>query len=301
MKAKFTILLVALMVCSCGVAYGQGLSLESVDGLIEGTTDRVTADGTTEITFAFRLTNDAYNIEGMANGIRVYSPDGATWTASSGDTTNLGWTGFNINIMDWGYLDAFGINLLSCDGSGSDTVGFGGAILSNCSGVPAGLDTVAYFVTIGPIATTDHGKTICLDSTYYPPTGYWLWAGPNGSVNPSWDGPHCYTITDPAQDVQSLDGALPTSFDLQQNYPNPFNPTTDIKFDVPTRSLVKISIFNVLGQMTRELVNEDKEAGSYVVDWDGTSDGGAKVSSGIYFYRMEAGSYVETKKMMLLK
>ncbi|MCK4572842.1 MAG: T9SS type A sorting domain-containing protein, partial [candidate division Zixibacteria bacterium] len=86
-----------------------------------------------------------------------------------------------------------------------------------------------------------------------------------------------------------------------QNYPNPFNPTTQVNFDVPTHSQVNISVFNVLGQKTVTLVDEEMNAGSYVVDWDGTSDGGNKVSSGIYFYRMEAGSFVETKKMMLLK
>ncbi len=88
---------------------------------------------------------------------------------------------------------------------------------------------------------------------------------------------------------------------MKQNYPNPFNPTTEILFDVPTRSHVQINVYNVLGQKVTTLVNEDREAGTYVVSWDGTSNGGGKVSSGIYFYKMEAGDFVQTKKMALLK
>ncbi len=303
MKVKLSILTVILLVCSFSMAFGQGITLERTEGLVDGTTDRIIADGSTTITFVLRFTNDADLIEGMANGFKVYSDDGATWTETFADTVSWGWTGYNLNLVppDWGFLDTYGITLSDVDGMLVDTVGYGGAIMSNCSGVPANFDEESYLITIGPIATTDHGRTICLDTCFYRPTGYWMWVGPGGSIEPAWDGPHCFIVTDPSQGISSRGDMLPTSFDLSQNYPNPFNPTTQVNFDVPTHSQVNISVFNVLGQKTVTLVDEEMNAGSYVVDWDGTSDGGNKVSSGIYFYRMEAGSFVETKKMMLLK
>ncbi|MFQ5498996.1 MAG: T9SS type A sorting domain-containing protein [Candidatus Zixiibacteriota bacterium] len=104
-----------------------------------------------------------------------------------------------------------------------------------------------------------------------------------------------------ALDVVALGDNLPTTFALDQNYPNPFNPTTQINFDVPARSHVTLDVFNVLGQRVISLVNEDLAASSYTVDWDGRSEGGEAVASGVYFYRMEAGDFVQTKKMMLLK
>jgi len=94
---------------------------------------------------------------------------------------------------------------------------------------------------------------------------------------------------------------LPTKFTLSQNYPNPFNPTTTIEYSVPSRTDVTIEIFNVLGQRVRTLVNEEKTAGSYRVEWNGRSDDGRSLSSGVYLYRFETGDFIDTKKMLLLK
>jgi len=301
MKVKLSILTVILFVCSFSIAFGQGFTLERTEGLVDGTTDRIIADGSTTITFVLRVANQAENTEAVANGFKVYSNDGATWTETVADTVGWGWVGYNTVEGHWGFFDTYGISLVDVDGMGADTVGYGGSIMQFTAGIPADFSEESYLITIGPIATTDHGTEICLDTCYYPPTGYWLWVGPSGSMEPAWDGPHCFIVTDPSQDISSRGDMLPTSFNLSQNYPNPFNPTTQVNFDVPTHSQVNISVFNVLGQKTVTLVDEEMNAGSYVVDWDGTSDGGNKVSSGIYFYRMEAGSFVETKKMMLLK
>ena len=87
----------------------------------------------------------------------------------------------------------------------------------------------------------------------------------------------------------------PSSFVLEQNYPNPFNPSTVISYSLPKTSIVSLRIFNTLGQELTTLVNERKEAGYYQVTWNAT------VPSGIYFYRLQAGEFVETKKMILLK
>ena len=88
----------------------------------------------------------------------------------------------------------------------------------------------------------------------------------------------------------------PTAFKLEQNYPNPFNPSTEIRYSIGNREFVTLKIFNMLGQEIEALVNEEKPAGSYEIKLDA-----GNLSSGIYFYQLEAGSYVQTKKMVLLK
>ena len=89
---------------------------------------------------------------------------------------------------------------------------------------------------------------------------------------------------------------VPGTYALYQNYPNPFNPTTTIRFAVPRRSLVTLSVFNVLGQRVETLVHEDKQAGDYEAKFEVSNLG-----SGVYFYRMQAGSFVKTMKMLVLK
>jgi len=94
---------------------------------------------------------------------------------------------------------------------------------------------------------------------------------------------------------------LPDNYSLSQNYPNPFNPNTKIEFALPERSVVNICVFNILGQEVVNLIDEELEAGYYLIDWDGTNSSGGSVTSGVYFYKIQAGDFVETKKMMLLK
>ncbi len=89
---------------------------------------------------------------------------------------------------------------------------------------------------------------------------------------------------------------LPTSFMLSQNYPNPFNPTTIIKYQVPKISYVSIKVYDVLGNEIAALLNEEKPAGSYEIEFIGNG-----LTSGIYFYQLRAGNFVETKKMVLLR
>lgn len=96
-------------------------------------------------------------------------------------------------------------------------------------------------------------------------------------------------------------GRLPTKFDLGQNYPNPFNPATVVRYALPTASDVKITIYNLLGQVVRTLVQTYESAGIKQVTWNGLDDSGFPVSPGVYLYKMQAGSYVEIKKMVLVK
>jgi len=94
---------------------------------------------------------------------------------------------------------------------------------------------------------------------------------------------------------------VPTTFSLEQNYPNPFNPTTTIKYDLPKDSKVVLSIYNLLGQEIRTLVNGTETAGRKAVVWNGKNDAGKTVGSGVYVYRLEAGATVKSRKMLFLK
>jgi hypothetical protein len=96
-------------------------------------------------------------------------------------------------------------------------------------------------------------------------------------------------------------GPVPVSYALDQNYPNPFNAGTVISFSLPERSKVNVSVYNVLGQTVRVLANEEMEAGVRTVNWDGRDENGASAASGVYFYRISANSFKDTKKMTLLK
>ena len=87
-----------------------------------------------------------------------------------------------------------------------------------------------------------------------------------------------------------------TEFNLRQNYPNPFNPSTRINYSVKESGLVKLSVYNLLGEVVSVLVNQNQEAGSYDVKFDASN-----IQSGVYFYKLESGNQVETKKMMLIK
>ena len=94
----------------------------------------------------------------------------------------------------------------------------------------------------------------------------------------------------------------PEVFALANNYPNPFNPATTIKYALPQAADVELTVYNVVGQVVRTLVAEHQSAGRYVVEWDATNDSGHSLSSGMYFYRLEAGGeFREVKKMLLLK
>ena len=88
----------------------------------------------------------------------------------------------------------------------------------------------------------------------------------------------------------------PGSYYLAQNYPNPFNPSTKIKYSIPQLSQVTLKIFNALGEEIATLVNEEKVAGYYSVEFNA-----ATLPSGVYFYRIQAGEFVQTKKMILIK
>jgi hypothetical protein len=101
-------------------------------------------------------------------------------------------------------------------------------------------------------------------------------------------------------DVNSL-VVQPNAFRLDQNFPNPFNPSTEIQFQLPGKAQVRLVVYNILGQQVKELVNSEMNAGSFTATWDGKNDRGEYVGSGVYLYKIIAGNYLVTKKMLLMK
>lgn len=115
------------------------------------------------------------------------------------------------------------------------------------------------------------------NSTYTAQLGFWF----------EWQ-----TVTD----VEKDEDMLPLTYKLEQNYPNPFNPSTVIKFSVPERSSVVMKIYDILGSEVATLVDQEMDAGWYRVDFNASG-----YSTGVYIYRMKAGNYISTKKMLLIK
>ncbi len=95
--------------------------------------------------------------------------------------------------------------------------------------------------------------------------------------------------------------AVIESYDLMQNFPNPFNPITTIEYQIPEEADVVLEVYTIMGQRVRKLIEEWQSAGVHSVFWDGTNDAGIRMPTGVYFYRIRAGAYANTKKMILVK
>ena len=94
---------------------------------------------------------------------------------------------------------------------------------------------------------------------------------------------------------------IPKEFVLEQNYPNPFNPSTTIRYEIPKESRVVIKVYNLLGQEVKTLINKTQGRGIHTMTWDGKDNTGRIVASGVYLYRLEAGTFVKSRKMLFIK
>ena len=132
---------------------------------------------------------------------------------------------------------------------------------------------------------------------------------PGGSFNVWFDvtyedecGNQYQVRLDPEFEPGKSEGDTPiTTYRLAQNYPNPFNPSTTISYQIPKSGRVELSIYDVSGRLVRKLVNEYKSEGLHTAEWNGKDSSGRSVSSGIYFYRMKSGEFLETRRMVLLR
>jgi len=106
---------------------------------------------------------------------------------------------------------------------------------------------------------------------------------------------------EPVSDIENISAELPQTFYLMQNYPNPFNPSTLIRYSVISPTFVSLKVYDILGKEVKTLVQQQQAGGVYEVNWNGDDMAGNNVSTGVYFYKIKAGDYSETKKMILLR
>lgn len=119
--------------------------------------------------------------------------------------------------------------------------------------------------------------------------------GPSG-LNSDYIGIDALNVSRSTVGIEPIGNEVPNSYSLRQNYPNPFNPATNIRFGLPKSGKVKLVVFDITGRIVKTLVNKEMAAGNYAVDFNASS-----LSSGVYFYRIEAGEFTATKKMLLVK
>ena len=173
-------------VCLADTRAIDGISLDSVSGL---TPNNKLMTGV-PITFFIHIKNtDNIVRHGIGTGFRIYSPDGTTWGGLTADTVDFGWSSWG-GMFDFGGLN---ITYLSATGSLADTVAYTGVSLFG--GMPGDFDETSFALTIGPIGFWNGGRTICLDSAFYPPAGEWVWADADGVGSlPPWGGPYTFVI-----------------------------------------------------------------------------------------------------------
>lgn len=125
--------------------------------------------------------------------------------------------------------------------------------------------------------------------------------GSNNMVAAKMECTQCHGDPHATSGVMEMGGVV-SQYELDQNYPNPFNPQTTIRFAIPNGGPVDLAVYDVHGQLIRNLIpHEERAAGRYNVEWDGTNNAGKKVASGVYFTRLQVGQFSATKKMALVK
>jgi hypothetical protein len=220
----------------------------------------------------------------VMNGFKI-SMQNTTMTSLTGFVTT-GWTTcyntpYTVPGTGWqmialstpfAYTGAAGNNLLV-------EVCYNNSSYTSYSTVNSSAATGMYWGRYGDLASGDGCATTTWSSSTAPP----------GRANTRF-------VVNPVLGTGNNGTEIPKTYSMSQNYPNPFNPITQIKYDIPKQGLVTLKVFDVLGREVAKLVNDVKAPGSYVVDFDAS-----KFASGTYFYRLEAGTFSDVKKMLLIK
>jgi len=190
--------------------------------------------------------------------------------------------GGEITFFARSYVPDYGLERFKVGVSTTGTAPADFAIISGANHVEAPVDWTEYNYSLADYAGQDIYVAIqCLSDDAF------IFFVDDVSITGS------VSIDDPVVPVYTTE--------LKGNYPNPFNPTTTIRYSVRDNSPVTIDVFNVKGQRVSRLVNETKEAGEHTAVWNGKDDNGRAVSSGIYYFKMNAGKYSSTKKMIMMK
>ena len=203
-----------------------------------------------------------------------------------------------------GLENAYTVGMQNADGSDGFAIAYNEAYLHELMAI---LISRRSWVSVNPVGgTIAPGGSAALDlkfkTTSFPLGEFWA-SLEIRSNDPDEEliGIPIHMVVDSIYTTISTADLLPNSYRLEQNYPNPFNPTTTIRYQIPQSEPVKLDIYNVRGQLVRALIRQQQNAGYHVVKWDGRNDQGNLVSSGLYFYKIQAGSFSQTRRMMLLK
>jgi hypothetical protein len=239
-------------------------------------------------------------------GVFVSGDNGTTWSAATVGLTNGGILAFAdsdprvlVGTADGVFLSTnygtswaggglTGARVFTLSVSGTNVFAgtqYGGVFLStNMGGDWTAVNTGLTTTDVRSLAIAGgnlFAGTYALASSIYEPNGVGLFKRP---------------IAEMVTSVERGQNVLPTYISLEQNYPNPFNPSTTIRYGLPARSHLSLTVFNTLGQEVATLVNETEDAGFHDVRFDGTG-----LASGVYFYRLEAGNFIQTRELILLR
>ncbi len=247
-------------------------------------------------------------LKGMMFGSRFYSPEQSAWSwLHQGD--GLGDSAF-ISCVPGCRMDppldiwpTMGLQVVEkdMDGDSEDTLLL--VSMSTSNTMPLGpLQHMLSLHIVPTYAGISEIGSFCIDTTGMA-NCFLFYDNIVGSITPEWEGGQCWPVAAGILDDVSDESinVVPYSYSLKQNLPNPFNPTTQISFTLERSSQTVISVFNILGERVRILVDHKLSAGLHTVEWDGKDDKGQPLSSGLYLYKMETEEYTETRKMILLK
>ncbi|MFC1725742.1 FISUMP domain-containing protein [candidate division KSB1 bacterium] len=181
------------------------------------------------------------------------------------------------------------VKLVSITSNGSDNSKGDGNFINDIQSADFGTDDSSFFLR-AERSGNGEGRIYTI-----------IYSAIDFSGNIAFDTAYVKVEHDKGKLKKSVLSAIPDTYELFQNYPNPFNPETTIMFTLPKTANVKLEIYNIQGREIKSILNQTKPAGYHSVKWDGTNNNGVKVNSGVYVYRLQAGEFVETRKMILLK
>ena len=238
----------------------------------------ISSDGNTAVV-------GGYDDDGSKGAVWVYTRSGSTWTQQGNKLIGTGATGnaklgFSISLSDDGNTVVVGGYTDNANAGAAWIFTRNGSVWSQSGNKLVGSGAIGSAVNQGgAVAISPDGNTVIV-----------------GGIGDDTNKGAAWVFIPGTTSVENISSEIPKEFMLEQNYPNPFNPSTNIQFALPQSGFVKLEIFSLTGERVDVLISEELSAGKYNYEWNGSN-----LTSGIYFYRLNTGSFIETRKMLLIK